>query len=79
MATALKVVPAPPEPAECEHIAFNPYETTGGGLDPSITIKGRCMDCDCWFRQEIDLTTQLVEFVALDSAEIAELRRSVWL
>jgi len=77
MASALKVVPAS-EPAACEHDSLNPYETVGGDLDPFITIKGRCMDCDSWLRQEIDLTTQHVEFFALDSAEIAKLRRSVW-
>lgn len=66
-------------PVCCEHDDVNPYETTGGGLDPYVTIAGRCVGCDSWLRQEIDLTTGHVTFTALDSAEIARLRRSVWL
>jgi len=77
MATALKVSPAPP--VVCAHPAFVPYREIGDSTDDTITMLGRCPDEDVWLELWISRTTgEIWNERALDSAEIADLRRAVW-
>jgi hypothetical protein len=74
MATALKVVPAPPEPVACLHDALVPYVTVGGYPDDITTEKGRCMACNRWYERETWASSGYITERELTSGEIRALR-----
>lgn len=72
MATALRIDPQP----ECDHHAFNPYETVGGGpMDPNIVERGKCCACQEWLEVDTDLLTGTTTFTPLDAGTILRLIR----
>lgn len=72
MATALEVLP---QAATCDHLAFNPYETVGGGTDPNILELGKCCSCQEWLACDTDLMTGTTTYTPLDAATILRLIR----